>query len=162
MLLLFIFGCSKKPTEINGMAEEKKIAPSSALPFEVTTVWPDTESREMIDTKKQTTALIETKDYDHLDALAAKLRSSKESYAIGFWKLGNIYEGLSVSDDAPDSEWDNRITILKDWITAKPDSITARIAKKLYPDSTIFQKGFEETTLPNNYFDATVGNVPFG
>ncbi len=42
------------------------------------------------------------------------------------------------------------------------DSITARIAKKLYPDSTIFEKGFEETPLPNDYFDAVVGNVPFG
>jgi hypothetical protein len=42
------------------------------------------------------------------------------------------------------------------------DSITARIAKKLYPDSTIFAKGFEETPLPHNYFDAVVGNVPFG
>jgi N12 class adenine-specific DNA methylase len=42
------------------------------------------------------------------------------------------------------------------------DSITARIAKKLYPDSTIFARGFEETPLPDNYFDAVVGNVPFG
>jgi adenine-specific DNA methylase len=39
------------------------------------------------------------------------------------------------------------------------DSITARI---LYPDSTIFEKGFEETPLPDNYFDAVAGNVPFG
>jgi hypothetical protein len=42
------------------------------------------------------------------------------------------------------------------------DSITARIAKKLYPDSTIFEKAFEQTPLPDNYFDAVVGNVPFG
>ena len=42
------------------------------------------------------------------------------------------------------------------------DSITARIAKKLYPDSSVFAKGFEETPLPDNYFDAVVGNVPFG
>jgi len=42
------------------------------------------------------------------------------------------------------------------------DSITARIAKRLYPDATIFAKGFEETPLPDNYFDAVVGNVPFG
>jgi hypothetical protein len=42
------------------------------------------------------------------------------------------------------------------------DSITARIAKKLYPDATIFAKGFEETPLPDNHFDAVVGNVPFG
>jgi hypothetical protein len=42
------------------------------------------------------------------------------------------------------------------------DSITARIAKKLYPDSTIFAQGFEETPLPDSYFDLVVGNVPFG
>ena len=42
------------------------------------------------------------------------------------------------------------------------DSLTARIAAKLYPDSTVFNKGFEETKLPDSYFDAVVGNVPFG
>ena len=42
------------------------------------------------------------------------------------------------------------------------DSITARVARKLYPDSTIFHKGFEDTPLPDNYFDLAVGNVPFG
>jgi N12 class adenine-specific DNA methylase len=42
------------------------------------------------------------------------------------------------------------------------DSISARIARKLYPDSTVFAKGFEEAPLPDNYFDAVVGNVPFG
>jgi N12 class adenine-specific DNA methylase len=42
------------------------------------------------------------------------------------------------------------------------DAVTARIASKLYPDSTIFAKPFEETQLPDNYFDAVVGNVPFG
>ncbi len=42
------------------------------------------------------------------------------------------------------------------------DSITARIARKLYPDSTIFEKGFEDTPLPDNYFDVVIGNVPFG
>src|ERR1700733_7385948 len=42
------------------------------------------------------------------------------------------------------------------------DSITAGIAKKLNPDATIFAEGFEETPLPDNYFDAVVGNVPFG
>src|SRR6266567_2834255 len=42
------------------------------------------------------------------------------------------------------------------------DSLTARIAKKLYPDTTIFAQGFEDVPLPDNYFDAVVGNVPFG
>ena len=42
------------------------------------------------------------------------------------------------------------------------DSLTARIAKQLYPDAAIFAKGFEETALPDNFFDAVVGNIPFG
>jgi N12 class adenine-specific DNA methylase len=42
------------------------------------------------------------------------------------------------------------------------DGITARIAKQLYPDAAIFAKGFEETTLPDNFFDAVIGNIPFG
>ena len=42
------------------------------------------------------------------------------------------------------------------------DAVTARIAQRLYPDATIFTKGFEETTLPDDFFDAVVGNIPFG
>jgi N12 class adenine-specific DNA methylase len=42
------------------------------------------------------------------------------------------------------------------------DSLTARIARQLYPDAAIFAQGFEETPLPDNYFDVVVGNVPFG
>src|ERR1019366_9746081 len=42
------------------------------------------------------------------------------------------------------------------------DSLTARIAKQLYPDAAIFAKGFEETALPDNFFDAVIGNIPFG
>jgi N12 class adenine-specific DNA methylase len=42
------------------------------------------------------------------------------------------------------------------------DSITARIAAQLYPESTIHEKAFEDTPFPNDYFDAVVGNIPFG
>jgi len=42
------------------------------------------------------------------------------------------------------------------------DAVTARIAKCLYPDATVFSKGFEDTPLPDNFFDAVVGNIPFG
>ncbi|MEY2457777.1 MAG: hypothetical protein QOK06_2914 [Acidimicrobiaceae bacterium] len=42
------------------------------------------------------------------------------------------------------------------------DSVTARIAAKLYPESTIHAKAFEDTPLPRNFFDAVVGNIPFG
>ena len=42
------------------------------------------------------------------------------------------------------------------------DSITGRIAKQLYQNADIQIKGYEETTFSDNYFDAAIGNVPFG
>lgn len=42
------------------------------------------------------------------------------------------------------------------------DSISGRIGKLLYPQSDIQIKGFEETSFSNNFFDAVIGNVPFG
>jgi len=42
------------------------------------------------------------------------------------------------------------------------DSVTARIAATLYPESTIHRKAFEDTPFPKDYFDAAVGNIPFG
>jgi len=42
------------------------------------------------------------------------------------------------------------------------DSITARVAGKLYPDSSVHAKGFKDTPLPKDFFDVAVGNIPFG
>ena len=42
------------------------------------------------------------------------------------------------------------------------DSLTARIAKELYPQAEIQHKGFERTHFENGRFDVVVGNVPFG
>lgn len=42
------------------------------------------------------------------------------------------------------------------------DSITGRIAQQLYQKNNIAVQGFEATELPDSFFDAAVGNVPFG
>ena len=42
------------------------------------------------------------------------------------------------------------------------DSISGHIGKLLYPESEVQIKGFEETSFSNNFFDAVIGNVPFG
>ncbi len=42
------------------------------------------------------------------------------------------------------------------------DPVSAEIARLLYPSAKIEIKGFEETTYPDNFFDAVIGNVPFG
>ena len=42
------------------------------------------------------------------------------------------------------------------------DRISAGIAQQLYQKTTITAQGFEETNLPDSFFDGVVGNVPFG
>lgn len=42
------------------------------------------------------------------------------------------------------------------------DSISGRIAQQLYQKNSIAVQGFESTNLPDSFFDAALGNVPFG
>lgn len=42
------------------------------------------------------------------------------------------------------------------------DSITARIAGKLYPEARILEMGFEKAAVEVGHFDGAVGNPPFG
>lgn len=42
------------------------------------------------------------------------------------------------------------------------DSVSGRIARKLYPDADIQIKGFEKTDFEDGSFDVVIGNVPFG
>ena len=42
------------------------------------------------------------------------------------------------------------------------DSISGRIAQQLYQKASIAVQGFESTDLPDSFFDAAIGNVPFG
>ena len=42
------------------------------------------------------------------------------------------------------------------------DTISAGIAQQLYQKTSIAAQGFEEANLPDSFFDAVVGNVPFG
>jgi hypothetical protein len=68
------------------------------------------------------------KSYDFLESYAAKYRASKEHFADGEWKLDSFYGGLDLPETAPDSMFVARITALTNWITAKPNSITPRVA----------------------------------
>jgi N12 class adenine-specific DNA methylase/predicted O-methyltransferase YrrM len=42
------------------------------------------------------------------------------------------------------------------------DSITARIAKLLYPDADIRHSAYEKAQVPDVYYDLAISNVPFG
>ena len=42
------------------------------------------------------------------------------------------------------------------------DGVTGRIARQLYQKNSIAIQGFEDTDLPDSFFDVAIGNVPFG
>jgi hypothetical protein len=42
------------------------------------------------------------------------------------------------------------------------DSVTARLAKQLYPDADIRYQPFEASKLADGFYDVAIGNVPFG
>jgi adenine-specific DNA methylase len=42
------------------------------------------------------------------------------------------------------------------------DSVTARIAKYLYPNANSRETGYQKTEMPDAFFDLAIGNVPFG
>ena len=78
---------------------------------------------------------------------------------MGF-KAGNLLEpscGIgNFIGMLPDTMQDSKI------YGVELDTISAGIAQQLYQKTTIAAQGFEETNLPDSFFDGVVGNVPFG
>ncbi len=64
--------------------------------------------------------------------------------------VGNFFGML------PESMKDSQLT------GVELDSISGRIARKLYPNADIKITGYENTKFADNFFDLAVGNVPFG
>jgi hypothetical protein len=71
--------------------------------------------------------------FEELDCLADHARLSKERFAGGAWKLHTIYVGLNSPAQYPvvhatPAEWGAHLQRLQKWVTARPQSITARVA----------------------------------
>ena len=83
----------------------------------------------------------------------------KEMEQMGFQE-GNLLEpscGIgNFIGMLPDAMQDSKI------YGVELDTISAGIAQQLYQKTTIAAQGFEETNLPDSFFDGVVGNVPFG
>ena len=83
----------------------------------------------------------------------------KSMEQMGF-KEGNLLEpscGIgNFIGMLPDAMQDSKI------YGVELDTISAGIAQQLYQKTTIAAQGFEETNLPDSFFDGVVGNVPFG
>lgn len=76
--------------------------------------------------------LLEGQKFGQLDCLADHLRSSKERFAGGNWKLHTLYQGLENPGlfplHATAVDWDKRMERLQQWVSARPKSVTARVA----------------------------------
>jgi hypothetical protein len=67
-----------------------------------------------------------------LDCLADHLRSKKERFPGGMWKLHILYEGLHspvpYPQHATERDWKTLLSHLQNWVSAYPKSATARVA----------------------------------
>ena len=68
--------------------------------------------------------------FKQIDCLADSARSGKELFPGGLWKIHALYTGLSEPPGPNPSEqdWVAHIKLLEAWMSAKPKSITARVA----------------------------------
>jgi hypothetical protein len=72
--------------------------------------------------------LVEQK-FTQLDCIADAARSSKSRFAGDRWKLNVLYWAISAPQGhATEEDWTTHLGSLKRWVSAKPESITARVA----------------------------------
>lgn len=98
--------------------------------------------------QKEVYDLLAAKDFKAIDIMANDARVKKQRLAGGYWKLDNIYEGITSfyaeykGQTVSDEMWKNRIELLKQWKENAPGSITARVALgEAYIDYGWFARG---------------------
>ena len=88
-----------------------------------------TEIRAVPDYQKTVALLLRAAEFEKLDCIADSARDHKEMFPGGTWKLHAIYLGLEKPRvHATQKDWKAHIALLKQWIAARPQSITARVA----------------------------------
>lgn len=83
------------------------------------------------DYRPEVQALLDRSDFEGLDEEADRDRTSKARLKGGLWKLYVLYDVVSqpaAGDSARDSDWADRISLLKEWVSQRPQSVTARVA----------------------------------
>jgi hypothetical protein len=80
---------------------------------------------------RSVSAMLLAKQFDRLDELGDKLRSTKKRWPGGRWVLPDYYEGTSTPTPGlhtTEQDWKQHMQLVRDWVEAKPKSINARIA----------------------------------
>jgi hypothetical protein len=89
-----------------------------------------TETRERKEFGRQMRLLLLAGQYDSLDQIARGLRQQQVKWPNGGWKLRSFYrEGFDQPDlEESETQWKTMLSHLREWVAAKPGSITARVA----------------------------------
>lgn len=73
--------------------------------------------------------LLSEQKFAELDCLADAARVSKARFASGAWKLHVFYGAINAPQGhATEDDWTTHLENLNRWVSAKPESITARVA----------------------------------
>jgi len=73
--------------------------------------------------------LLINEKFDDLDCIAGAIRSQKARFKGGMWKLHAFYEDIEAPPlHATEEDWQDQLAHLQHWVSARPDSITARVA----------------------------------
>ena len=82
-----------------------------------------------MNTSSKIASLLTQERFDDLDCIADQARKDKTRLPGGTWKLVAIYTALEApAGHATEQDWKDHLAPLEHWVTAKPGSITARIA----------------------------------
>jgi hypothetical protein len=129
-ILAVLLGCSKvapSNSEPPRSEPERAESPKPIDPNRIVVV-ETTEHKEHLSIEAEASARLAAKDFAALEDLADKYRISKECYPTGVWKLMSVYAGMQPGKNRPPAEWTTDLGNLREWVQAKPDSITARVA----------------------------------
>jgi len=76
--------------------------------------------------------MLKEEKFEELDCLADHARTTRERFPGGMWKLHELYKGLYKPVPYPihptQEDWDALLQELQKWVTARPQSVTARVA----------------------------------
>lgn len=87
-----------------------------------------TDIHAVLNYKKTIASLLEAGKFDQIDCVADSVRTGKETFSGGMWKLHAVYSALEKPPQHPTAvDWVRHMQLMQRWVKTRPDSITARI-----------------------------------
>ncbi len=119
------------PPSANAATATNADVSSGSCGVEEPEVDPATDVHAITTYKRWVSQLLKDKKFDQLDCVARAARTQKSRFVGGEWKIHKLYVGLEEPNpdmNATQEEWNAHLDLLNEWVDARPESITARVA----------------------------------